>query len=404
MKTLALPAAMLRQFWNRLRRKSGAPRAAASGEALLEAVHAHNQLGEIAFFKNDLVTSVFHIIHGLNLAEALGPSPKLAEMYGAMMIVAGALPPLSLGEMYLRLSEQALPLADRAVTRAYVELLMGIFFNGRGRFAESQERLQQGLETFRRFGHGRRMEECLTNIFFLHLYRGEYAAAREAVTHLRRSAGQREDVQRLGWACTLGAHLELPTNGPKAMLEVLGSGDAVRWDALTQNSFHACCAVAHFRLGAMERAREQAQIALDRLSAGPPVSYTAVLDCSYVAEVFLSLLAQAQKNQQPTAELARQARRACATMKAFSRAFPVGWPRAHLWTGLERWLRGRKNAADQAWQLALAEAERRGLPRERAFIHAHRALLHGGSERARADELYQQIGAQSELAFRPLAR
>lgn len=398
MKMLALPAAAARQVWHRLRKRGRAGHGAASPEALSEAVEAHNQLGEIAFFTNDLATAVFHIIHGLNLAEARGPSPKLAEMYGAMMIVTGALPPPALGEMYFRLSEQALPLADRAVTRGYVELLMGIFFNGRGRFAEAQARLGPALETFRQFGHGRRLEECCTNLFFLHLHRGEFPAAREAVGQLRRSTTQREDGQRLGWARTLGAHLLLPTEGPEAALAMLGTADANRWDTLTHNSFHAGSAVALFRLGAIERARAQAQIALDRLSAGPPVSYTALLDCSYVAEVFLGLLGEAQRAGQPRAELAKQARRACATMRAYSRAFPIGWPRAHLWTGLERWLHGHARAANRLWQKALADAGRRALPHELALIHAHRALLHGESERAQAADLFTQLGAHAELA------
>jgi hypothetical protein len=306
--------------------------------------------------------------------------------------------------MYLRLSDRALASTESAVTRAYVGLLVGIFSNGRGRFDESRARLLPAADVFLRYGHGRRLEECYCNIFFMHLYRGDFAAAREAVENLRRSAARREDAQRVGWACTLGAHLMLPTDGPEAALAVLGSGDFTRWDALTRNSYHAGCAIAHYRLGAFDRAREQAQLALDGLSAGPPVSYTAVLDCSYVAEVFLHLLARAQHDKQPTADLARQARRACATMRAFSRAFPIGWPRAHLWTGLEQWLRGRKSAADRHWTKAKGEADHRGLPREQAYAHAHRALLHGEGEQARAGELFQRIGAHSELAWRPLSR
>jgi class 3 adenylate cyclase/tetratricopeptide (TPR) repeat protein len=403
MKLHALPAALFRQVWNRLRRNSAAG-GAARPEALSEAVQAHNQLGEIAFFKNDLVTSVFHIIHGLNLAEALGPSPKLAEMYAAMMIVAGALPPASLGDLYLRLSDRALENTESAVTRAYVGLLVGIFSNGRGRFEEAQRRLLSAAEVFLRYGHGRRLEESYCNIFFMRLYCGEYAAAREAVDNLRRSAGRREDAQRVGWACTLGAHLMLPTEGPEATLAVLGSGDFQRWDALTRNSFHAGTAMAHYRLGALELARQHAQAALDGLSAGPPVSYTAVLDCSYVAEIFVGLLDEAQRTQQSITNLARQARRACATMRAFSRAFPIGWPRAHLWTGLHYWVRGNKSAADRHWQNALTEAGQRGLPREQALAHALRALLHGEREKAHAAELLKRIGAHSELAWKPLNR
>ena len=404
MKMLALPAAAARQLWHRLSGGGRAARGASSAEALGEATQAGTQLGEIAYFTNDLATSVFHIIHGLNLAEAVGPSPKLAEMYAGMMIVAGALPPPALGDLYFRLSEEALALSDRAVTRAYVEQLMGIFFNGRGSFARAQERLGLALQTFRRFGNGRRLEECLTNVFYLHLFRGEFAAAREAVALARHSAMRREDAQTLGWAVLMEAHAVLATEGPAAALALLGDAERPGWDALTLTGFHAGSGIAHFRLGEMERAQTHAQTALERLTAGPPVSYTALLDCSYVAEVFLGLWAAAQRDGKPTAALRRRAARGCGALRAYSRAFPIGWARAHLWKGLHRWQRGHGRAADRSWQKAGDAAGRFSMLSDLALIHAHRSLRHGESERARAIELFTQLGAHSELARWKAAR
>ena len=404
MKMLALPAAAARQVWHRLRGHGQAARGAASAAVLGEAIQADNQLGEIAYFTNDLPTAVFHIIHGLNLAEALGPSAKLAEMYASMMILTGALPPPALGDLYFHLTERVLAQTDRPVTRAYAEQLMGIFFNGRGSFDKARERLDPAMETFRRFGHGRRLEECFVNTFYLHFYRGEFAAARAVAAELQHSAARREDAQTLGWAATLEAHGLLPTDGPAAALGKHGAGEPPGWDMLTRTAFHAGTGVALFRLGELERAREHAQRALDRLAAGPPVSYTALLDCSHVAEVFLGLLAHARRAGWPAADLAVQARRACATLRAFSRAFPIGAPRAHLWTGLESWHRGRAAAAEASWRRGLAAAGRLAMPHDRALLHAHLALVHGESERAQAAELFTQLAAHAELARWPLVR
>ena len=377
MKMLALPAEAARQVWHRLRGAGRTAHGAAPPELLAEAVAADNQLGEIAYFTNDLGTSVFHIIHGLNLAEALGPSPQLAEMYGSMMILTGALPPAALGEWYLHLTETVLAQTDRATTRAYVELLMGIFFIGRGGFERAQERFGTALGTFQHFGNGRRSEECLANIFYLHLYRGEGPEARAAVAQLRASATRREDAQTLGWAGIFEAHALLVWGGPAAALATLGSTPAADADALTRTAFHAGTAVALFRLGQLEPARAQAQIALDRLAAGPPVSYTALLDCSYVAEVFLGLHAAAQRASQSAKALARQARRACATLRAFARAFSIGAPRAHLWSGVECWQQGRAQAAERLWHKARAAAQRFAMPADLALIDTQSALARG---------------------------
>lgn len=397
-KMLGLSAAATRQVWHRLRRSGRAPRGAAPAEVLVEAVEADNQLGEIAYFTNDLPTSVFHIIHGLNLAEALGPSDKLAEMYAAMMILTGALPVRGLGDLYFRLTEVVLVKTERPLTRAYVEQLMSIFFIGRGSFARARERLDPAMETFGRFGHGRRLEECFLNRFYLHFYRGEFAAARATAEELQRSAARREDAQTLGWAAMVAAEAALPIDGPAAALAKLGDAELPAWDALTRTAFHATAAVALFRLGEMERARDHAQRALDRLAAGPPVSYTALRDCSHVAEVFLGLWEHAHRARWPVADLEAQARRACRTMRTFSRAFPIGAARAHLWTGVERWQRGRAAAAEKSWRQGLAAAERLAMPHDRARLHAHLALVQGESERARAAELFTQLGAHAELA------
>ncbi len=373
MKMFALPVAALRQCWHRLRGRGRVARGGVAPGVLGEAIQADNQLGEIAYFTNDLETSVFHIIHGLNLAEALGPSPKLAEMYAAMLILTGAMPLPALGRFYFRLTKAVLDQTDRPLTHAYVEQLMGIYFNGLGNFTEAQRRLASALETFRRFGHGRRLEECWVNVFYLHFYRGEFAGARAILEWLRDSAKRREDPQTMGWAAMLEAHVVLPVEGPAAALVALGPEVLPGWDPLTGTAFHAGRAVAHFRLGAMDRAREHAQLALDRIAGRPPVSYTALLDCSHVAEVFLGLLARAQRDGAATADLAAQACRACRTMRAFGSSFAIGAPRAHLWTGLEKWQRGRTAAAARSWERGRAAAARLGMPHDRALIEAQMA-------------------------------
>ena len=166
----------------------------------------------------------------------------------------------ALGDRYWHLSEQALAQTDREMTRAYVELLIGIFSNGRGCFARAQERLERARAIYQRFGNGRRAEECNTNLFYLHLFRGEFAAAHAAAAQLSTSATRRADAQTLGWARTLTAHALLPTDGPAASLAMLGSSPAPNADALTRTAFHAGSAVALFRLGEKERAREHSRI------------------------------------------------------------------------------------------------------------------------------------------------
>jgi class 3 adenylate cyclase/tetratricopeptide (TPR) repeat protein len=398
LRALALPGSAIRQVWRRLLRSGRAPRENVDAASLLEAIHAYNQLAEIAYFANDLLTSVFCCIHGLNLAEALGPSPKLAEMYASMMIVTSAIPPLALGRMYFRLTEKALSGFDQPATQACVREFMGIYLSGLGMFREAREHLAAACDVFLLYGNGRRLEECLTNFVYSHLHRGELAEAEEMLSRLRRSAQRREDAQTTGWARMLQAELLLPIRGPDAALAALGENETPGWDALTRAAFHAISAQALFRLGRIEAARERAATALEQLAGTPPVSYTTILYVSYLVEVCLELFAHALGAGAPTAELRIQARRACGVMRRFGRAFPVGLPRAHLWEGRGQWLLGRKKAADRSWQKALAASQSLGMKRDLALVHMHLAMLHGESHKDTAIALFEEIGAHSELA------
>ena len=398
LRAVALPGSAMLQVVHRLLRTGRAPRGNTAAAPLLEAIQAYNQLAEIAYFANDLLTSVFYCIHGLNLAEALGPSPKLAEMYASMMIVTSAIPPLALGRMYFRLTEKALSGFDQPATQACVREFMGIYLSGLGMFQEAREHLGAACDVFLLYGNGRRLEECLTNSVYSHLHRGELTEAGEMLSLLRRSAQRREDAQTTGWVRMLQAELLLPIRGSEAALAALGESETPGWDALTRAAFHAISAQALFRLGRIEDARARAAIALEQLDATPPVSYTTILYVSYLAEVCLELFAHAQRTGAPTTELRAQSRRACGVMRRFGRAFPVGLPRALLWEGRRQWLLGRKKAADRWWQKALAASNKLGMKRDLALIHMHVAMLHGETHKKEAIALFEEIGAHSELA------
>jgi class 3 adenylate cyclase/tetratricopeptide (TPR) repeat protein len=404
LRVVSLPASAMLQVAHRLLRAGRAPRKNIAAAPLLEAIQAYNQLAEIAYFSNDLLTSVFHCIHGLNLAEALGPSPKLAEMYASMMIVASAIPPLALGRMYFRLTENALSGFDQPATQACIHHFMGVYLCGLGQSREAREHLDAACDVFLLYGNGRRVEECLTNFVYSHLYRGELAEAGDMLSRLRRSAQRREDAQTTGWAHMLQAEILLPIRGPEAALTALGDAEMPGWDALTRAAFHAMPAQALFRLGRIDAARARAAIALEQLDGTPPVSYASMLHISYLAEVCLELFAHAQRTGAPTTELRVQARRACGVMHRFGRAFPVGLPRALLWEGRRQWLLGQKSKAGHLWQKALDASQKLKMKHDLALVLMHLSMIHGETYKNEAIALFEEIGAHSELAhWRALA-
>ena len=393
---LALPAAIVRQLARRVwpwrpRRCEPARR-----EHLIEALHSYQLLGEAAYFTNDMATCGFCIFHGTNLAETLGPSPALARLYCGVMALAGMVSQ-RIGDAYLRLATRAVEACDNPHTTGYAGILMAIYLGGFGACERLHPPLGRACEIFRRYGDGRRLEESLVHFIYTRLHRGEYAACAQPIEEMRVSAESRDDTQSRGWVRILRSQLGLPTQGPGVALDVLGGDYETGVDALTCTAMHAAAAVARWRLGDADLARRHALIALERNERQPPVCYAMLLYTSYVAEVFLGLLASTPADSPQRRNDANLARRACRGMRRFARIFPVARARAALCDGLWHAAHGRLASAARCRRRALdAAVQFKLLPDQAA---AHRCLSQSGGDAhlAEAAAIWERIGARAEL-------
>ena len=391
---VALPLAIIQQAARRLHLWRTPPVHLDRRELLAEVLNAYGLLGELAFFTNDLPASVFCLFHGANLAEKIGVSPKLAELFSGMTIVTGAVSP-RIGSHYKRLTEQILAQFDAPVERGYAHQMLGLYLGGRGETVESQRLLEDGAAIFRRYGNGRRLEETLLSIIYPLLHRGEYERCAAFLHEMQCSAEGRGDTQTLGWVRILRTQLILALRGPQAALDVMGHDFVSGVDTLTRTALHASAAVAHWRLGDGVAAWKHAEAALQRCESRRPVAYVMLLYTSYVAEVFLGLLEQGRAAAGEQRALRDLCRRACAAMQCFARAFPVGTPRAAVWTGLSHWIRTDRATARMHWQRALASASSLGMLPDLALAHCHLARSDGDVHLAQADALYGQLQAAS---------
>ena len=401
LKWLGLPRAIARQAAGRLGLWRAGSIRKERRELMLEALNAYGLLGELAFFTNDLPASFYCLFHGANLAEHLGPSPKLAELFSGITIVTGALSP-RLGGHYRRLTERILDQFDAPVARGYADQMLGLYLGGVGDAGESRRLLEEGTAIFRRYGNARRLEESLLSIIYPHLHRGEYGQCVAPLEEMRASAEPRGDTQTLGWVRILRTQLLLALRGPQAALDAMGGDFATGVDTLTCTALHASAAVAHWRLGDGARARGFAETALLRCESRPPIAYVMLLYTSYVAEVFLGLLEQGGANAAEQRTLRDLAWRACAAMRRFARAFPVGRPRSAIWKGLWHWIRNDRAAARRHWRSALAAASGLGMLPDSALAHEHLARCDGDIHRAEAGAIRERLEAGDGAAIRAL--
>ncbi|MEO6741216.1 MAG: AAA family ATPase [Chthoniobacteraceae bacterium] len=401
LKRLSLPRAVVRQVACRLGLWRSRSIRRERRELMIEALNAYGLLGELAFFTNDLPASFYCLFHGANLAERLGDSPKLAELFSGITVVTGALWP-RLGGHYKRLTERILDQHDAPVTRGYADQLLGIYLGGVGEAGEARRLLEEGSAIFRRYGNGRRLEESLLSIIYPHLHRGEYEQCAAPLDEMRCSAERRGDTQTLGWVRILRTQLLLALRGPQAALNAMGSDFITGLDELTCTALHASAAVAHWHLGDGKGAWRFGEIALQRCESRRPIAYVMLLYTSYVAEVFLGLLEQGGATAAERCALRELARRACAVMRQFARAFPVGRPRSAIWKGLWHWIRNDRTAARRHWDRALTAASRFGLLPDAALAHRQLARCDGGMHLTEAAAIRDGLKAGESAAIRAL--
>jgi hypothetical protein len=80
------------------RRLPGGARTGRGGA--LEAARAYERLAILNYYASARVPGVGAVLHQVNLAERLGPSPELARAYGTMSAAAGIVQLRSLARRY----------------------------------------------------------------------------------------------------------------------------------------------------------------------------------------------------------------------------------------------------------------------------------------------------------------
>jgi hypothetical protein len=93
---------------------------------------------------------------------------------------------------------------------------------------------------------------------------------------------------------------------------------------------------------------------------------------------------------------------ACRVLETYARVFATAAPSRWLWSGLYRWLTGRRRAAVEHWRRAAAAAARLGMPYEEATAHAELGRhLSGALHREHLEQaatIFERLGATFDAA------
>jgi len=364
---------------------------------------AYVRLAEAAYYYQKgplpLITS---ILGAVDSAQKSGATADLAEAYaslGGFMAIARA---RRIAEWYLR---RALALAEECgahEARTLVWIVAGLYDIATGAWGDAEDLFQRLVTASERLGDGRRLMDGMSNLYWIHEFRGEFGKIEELATNLLRMAERKRDSRyqveallRLAWVdLTFGRANHAISLLDDAHRRLQERGGVV--DAALQLEIRGLYAVAHLRGSAPEVAIQAADDTLAMTSQIHPFSY---FTSAYTgpAEVYLSLL----ELDPSDAVLSKKAHTACRVLDQYQRVFPIGLPRLRIYQGLLRWHGGKRNAAAAAWRQALAAAERLDMRYDQAlaFYEMGRHLPEASSERGRRLELACQMFLDCEAHY-----
>jgi class 3 adenylate cyclase/tetratricopeptide (TPR) repeat protein len=387
----------------------------ASRAALREAYVAYGYLGNVLYLAGDPLPATYAGLRGLNLAQAIGPSPELARAYAGIGVVASLVPLHSLTEGYARLALETARSEDDPAALANVQELIGMYRAGMGHWAAAAELLGQAAAIYDRIGRLRHLDECRALLAYAGYHQGELARSQQLwQQELVPSARRRGDrlFQFYGLCCQVEIGLRLGGAGDadKAMdlLEEaraqLAEDHTSRFDGVR---VYGLMAQAYLRREEDELARQAAGMAARFIAAESSPTFLFHFEgYAGVPPVYLALWELAAEGKTAVADrerMKKRARQACKGLHSFGHIFPMGRPRAWLWQGVYDWLDGKPGKAGKAWQKSLGYAERFDMPYEKglALYEMGRHLPAGDPARQnnlnRAVEIFSQVGAAYNL-------
>lgn len=367
-----------------------------------EAARLHEQLGQVAYYRNAKLLAIYASLATLDHAERAGPSPELARAYATMCMMATVAGRHAQAAHYHQQARAAAEHASHSLTTAHVLQGTALHDLGLGHWEQARIALEQAAQQHQHSGDWRRWGECLASVQCIAFLQGRYADGLRGWAALEADATNTQTaVQQLWGGLGQGACL-LYLGQTDAALSLLERAREML-DRLAlppaQITVNGLLALAYWRRAEHERALAHAEYALRAADAASVMVFTCLLGYASAAEVALAV-AQAADQPNTRRERLRLAQHACGQLRHATRIAPFSRARVLLLDGRYHWLAGHRQQAMRAWRQSLALAERYDLPYEQACAHLELGRHAPGDERdahvQRAGQIFGQLGATFE--------
>ncbi len=376
---------------------------------LLEAARAYERLAQIFYIATETVPALYATLHGFNLAQQAGPSPELVRFYANMVGVYRFAHFQRLAERsYHRAKHTARQLEDSSAL-AWSLFATSILSVGFHTWAELQDDLEQAMALFEQLGNRRSVGDSLVTLGYIFYFQGQFDKSIETAVTLFQLGNENDNLEHQAWGLTDQARSLLRLGQIDQATNLLDQGmpllSTIEQSRIAEVQTYGLKAVAFLRLGKMQAAQQTAEATSQLLGAAPPMAFSLFEGYAAVSEVYLTLWGETLAAQTgPESEhFKTTAHRACRTLHKYATQFPVGKPRAWLYSGWFEWLSGRPKRGHKHWRKSLAFAQELEMPYEEGLTHYHIGRYLAGDDPARklhlttAVRIFEQLGAGYDL-------
>ena len=377
----------------------------------IEVARLYEFMSRVYFYSNETLPIIYIALRFLNEAEKAGTSPELAIAYSSMAVLAGLVRMHGLAESY---SERGLAVAEQVnqpSNRITVNVVTGVHKVSIGKWEEVRTRAQEAQMLCEELGDYRQWGDSTTLLAEGALISGDLETSLSVESNLLSESRRRRNPLQQCMALFGVSSIYIRQGDYEKAIPMLEEEiqilDELPNMASSINS-NALLALAHYRLGNVEKALEHAGKVLEMASELSPTVYSLDVGFSSIAEVYFDLWEKALENPnglQDASRLKQLAEKSLMLLKGFQKIFPIGKPYLALYTGRLYWDLGKLHKAVKTWQDGLEAAKKYKVLYEEGLLRVRlgSALTDAPAEQLQhlecAAEIFDTMGAIRDLGI-----
>jgi class 3 adenylate cyclase/tetratricopeptide (TPR) repeat protein len=339
---------------------------------LQEVAHIFTYLGHVNYIKLESLPMLYHSLTSLNLSEDGGSmSPARVWALGSASAIFGFIPNHNLAKHYAEKALNASAQVDNPRSQIWTYLAVGTYKIGVGEWDASRTALLKAKELANSASDIHLEGDAQTVLAGLEYYRGgNFEICQKYYSELFAQANKSGNQLHLTWATYGNSFMHILRGEFELALQNAKGGETLDPTPVNIAHLNSIRAMANWKLGNKEEAVKNMANALPILRSLPPQVYSLLVSYRILCHITFEMWEQGKTFNIPgwrtTAEIHKTIAVLQKMFRKFKPAFPIGEPSLLFYRGLQKWMHGKKEAAQKDWLASAQSAKRHSMPWEEA--------------------------------------